>query len=194
MHEGSWGSEGDERQQQELLQMFGAPAYIRRARLVEEALNHLLLGANKQRKEWLEIPRMLLGQLHALAGDWRRLRPFVEEETQLVVLDNLCVAMEPRLRLSLERSNSSRRLKQALLEFVNSLERFNHRWMNYLNRLDVHGVNQLRENYNRWYVLEKACALRNDVLARLEFTPLLPLDLEELLHHLPLIPVPRLRR
>ncbi|MFM7152378.1 MAG: hypothetical protein ACKO23_21325 [Gemmataceae bacterium] len=174
--------------------MFGAPAYIRRARLVEEALNHLLLGANKQRKEWLEIPRMLLGQLHALAGDWRRLRPFVEEETQLVVLDNLCVAMEPRLRLSLERSNSSRRLKQALLEFVNSLERFNHRWMNYLNRLDVHGVNQLRENYNRWYVLEKACALRNDVLARLEFTPLLPLDLEELLHHLPLIPVPRLRR
>ena len=53
-------------------------------------------------------------------------------------------------------------------------------------------VNDKRDGYNRYYVLEKACALRSDTLARLGFSPLPPMDLAELRAHLPPLPVPRL--
>lgn len=186
------GSDPDRREQNRWLGLFDAPAYVRRARGVEEALERVLATAQRQRDEWLLMSRLRLGRLRALAGDWPALRPHLADDDQLAILEELWSSMTPTLRLPPPPTDSPRRQRQALDELVESLTRFNARWVEYLAKVDVARVNELRAGYNRYYVLEKSCALRSDLLARLGFTPLAPLDQAELRHLLPLLPIPRL--
>jgi hypothetical protein len=185
------GNDPDRREFNEVASLFDAPAYIRRGRSVEEALDHLLAKARKQREEWLAMPRLYIGQLYALAGTWSSLRPLVADAAQLTKLEELHTMLSPKLRVPIAPTTSSRQLRNALAELVSSIERFNHRWHAYLKKIDVSPVNEARAGYNRYYVIEKACALRSDVLARLGFTPLPALDLAELQRHLPTLPMPR---
>jgi hypothetical protein len=173
--------------------LFDAPAYVRRARNVEGALEHVLGKARAVRAEWLAMARMRLGVLHALAGEWQALRPWLADEDQLPLLERLRAELSPKLRLPPERTRSPRALRRALRELIESLERFNARWLEHLGKIDVTVVNQLREGYNRYYLLEKSCAVRNEAVARAGFVPMAPLDLAELLQHLPPLPVPRTR-
>jgi hypothetical protein len=78
-------------------------------------------------------------------------------------------------------------------ELAESLERFNRRWLEFLRGVDVGPVNELRDGYNRYYLLEKECALRSPRLARQGFTRLEPLTVAELTALLPPLPVPQLR-
>jgi hypothetical protein len=183
-------SEG--REMQQVLASFDAPAYIRRARGVQVALDHLLHKCRAQRDEWLGMVKLYLGRLHALAGDWSALRPLVADDDQLLVLESLRVSLAPKLRAPVPATSSQRVLRHALHRLVGGLERVNARWRDYLEKVDRSVINQLRDGYNRYYVLEKACALRSDRLAGLGFVPLAPLTLEELAGHLPPLPVPKL--
>jgi hypothetical protein len=183
----------DRRQFNEVASLFDAPAYIRRGRGVEQALEYLVGCCQVVREEYLQMPRLLIGQLHALvAGDWPALAPLLADAAQPAVCAGLHATLAPKLRLPPGRTSSPRVLRNALRELVGSLERFNTRWAAYLERVDLTTVNELRVGYNRYYVLEKACALKSDLLARRGFQPLPPLDLTELQRHLPLLPVPRL--
>src|SRR5690349_19597252 len=83
------GSDADRRELNELLGLFDAPAYIRRARGVEEALELALLRGRTRRDEWLAMPRLRLGQLRALAGGWDALRPLLADDEQIAVLERL---------------------------------------------------------------------------------------------------------
>ena len=173
-----------------LSSLFDAPAYVRRARNVEQALEHVLGKARAVRHEWLEMPRLRLGVLRALAGEWSALRAWLADDEQLAVLERLHEDLAPRLRLPPAPTRSPRALRRALSELIASLERFNARWLEHLRKIDLSQVNQLREGYNRYYLLEKVCAVRNDAVARAGFAPLSPLDLADLLRHLPPLPVP----
>jgi hypothetical protein len=77
---------------------------------------------------------------------------------------------------------------------VESLERFNERWQRYVYQLDLAPVNEVREDYNRYYLLEKECAMRNGNLARRGFTRMTPLTHAELAALFPPLPVPRLQQ
>ena len=176
----------------ELMSLFDVPAYVRRARGVEGALAHLLGLAGQVREEWLGMVRLRLGVLYALAGDWSALRPWLVDDEQVQVLESLRVSLAPRLRLPPPPTRSPRALRGALKELLTSLERFNARWADYLRKVDVSTINSLREGYNRYYVLEKSCAMRSDVLAKQGFVALQPLDPTELERHLPLLPLPRM--
>ena len=103
--------EPEGREMQEVMAQFDAPAYIRRARGVEHALDDLLAKCRRQREEWLPMVKLRLGQLHALAGDWPALRPFVADEEQLVVLESLHRTLSPKLRLPLPATTSERVLR-----------------------------------------------------------------------------------
>jgi hypothetical protein len=181
--------EGTELQQ--LISLFDAPAYIRRARGVEEALEHILLSARKVREEWLAMTRLRIGVLHALAGDWKVLRPWLVDDEQEYVLESLHQMLAPKLRLPPAPTRSSRALRNALYELIASVERFTKRWNDYLDKVDLTTVNALRAGYNRYYLLEKSCAMRSDVLARIGFVALAPLTRAELEQLLPPLPVPR---
>jgi hypothetical protein len=174
------------------LSQYDAPAYIRRARGVQAALDQLLEHCRRRRGEWLAIVRLRVGLLHALAGDWSNLQPFLADDEQLDILRYHLAALAAPLRAPLEPTTSARALRRALHELNESLERFNHRWDAFVNGVDLTAVNQLREGYNRYYVLEKECAVRSARIARQGFSPLQPLTTDDLVAQFPLLPVPRL--
>src|SRR5262245_5890150 len=143
----------------ELLQMLGqydVPAYVRRGRAVEEAYERLLARCARVRDEYLMMVRLRLARLAALAGEWEALRPLVEEE-QLEELGRLHDELKPTLRAPVEATTSRRTLRRALGELSESVARFNRRWRAFLEKLGLAEVNELREGYNRYYLLEKEC-------------------------------------
>src|SRR5205823_2559018 len=102
--------------------------------------------------------------LRALAGGWEAVRPHLAGDEEVGVLEGLESALEPRLRAPVAPTRSARAVRRALRELVASLERFNRRWAEYLPTVDLRPVNELREGYNRYYLLEKECALRSPAL------------------------------
>src|SRR4051812_18715449 len=59
---------------------FDAPAYVRRARAVEEAYESLLERCRKERDKMLSGVRTALRELRGLAGEWEALRRVVNDE------------------------------------------------------------------------------------------------------------------
>lgn len=181
------GVEG--REARELLAQYDAPAYIRRARRVQGAFDDLVETCRRQREEWLGMVRLRLGVLRALAGSWEALRPFRTPE-QVNELRDLHDTLSPQLRTPVAAATSPRALRRALVELRESVERFNRRWKAYLKTIDLAAINDLRVGYNRYYLLEKECALRSSAVARHGYRPLEPLTHDELADLLPLLPVP----
>jgi hypothetical protein len=166
---------------------FDAPAYVRRAQRVQQNLDDLIARCRKQRTEWLMMTRLHIGTLRALAGDWVSLQKYVSEDG-LRELERLHDELQPQLRLPVERDDSPRVLRAALAEVRASIARFNRRWEEFLRGIDLGPVNAEREAYNRYYVLEKECALRNAVVARHGFQPLPVLTTVDLQTILPPLP------
>jgi hypothetical protein len=171
---------------------YDAPAYVRRARRVEDALDSLVGQCRRRREEWLNLVRIRLGQLHALASDWTFLAPLVADADQVLVLKDLHAELKPRLRVPVNSTSSVRVLRRALGELRDSIERFNHRWQEFLRKVDLTPVNEARDGYNRYYVLEKECAVRSPRLARQGFRRLEPMTLDELTALVPPLRVPQL--
>lgn len=181
----------DEAAVKELMAQYDAPAYVRRARGVEAAYQQLLDHCGRQREELLGMVRTRLGLLHALAGAWAALRPLLADDAQVSDLRALAADLNPRLRVPVEPTTSRRTLRQALHELCESVERFNRRWQEFLDQVELGALNRLREAYNRYYPLEKECAVRSWRLARHGFQPLAPLTHADLAARFPLLPVPR---
>src|SRR5687768_8375140 len=76
---------------------FDAPAYVRRAREVEDAYDALLRRCGQQRDEWLALVRSRLGALRALAGEWSVLRQWLGND-EVRSLAELHERLDPRLR------------------------------------------------------------------------------------------------
>ncbi|MBY0527576.1 MAG: hypothetical protein K2R98_29535 [Gemmataceae bacterium] len=172
---------------------FDAPAYVRRAQRVEEGFALLVERCRIWRDEHLEMVRVRLALLHALAGEWEVLNPCLADGDQLRVLKSLHADLKPRLQHPIAATTSERTLKRALRELIESIERFNQRWREFLRTLDLGPLNALRDGYNRYYLLEKECAVRSPRVARQGFRRLEPLTLAELETLLPVLGVPRLR-
>ncbi len=183
---------GEGKELQELLCLFDAPAYVRRARQVENSLAELLQRCRQQQEKWLPMARLLLGRLAALAPGWDHLRSLLADDAQLEVLRGLHEKLQPRLRAPVEPTGSVYVLRRALEELIDNLDRFNGRWSSYLASVDLGPINAVRDGYNRYYLLEKECALRFAPGARRGFQPLPPFTHAELAAHFPQLPVPRL--
>ncbi len=176
----------------QMMGLFDAPAYIRRARGMEEAYALLLARCREVRGEMLSMPRLRLGTLHALAGGWGALAPLLSAD-DIDALARAHAELAPVLKLPPAPTGSIWRLRAALDEVIASNTRFNQRWMKYMAGVDLSEVNRLRDGYNRHYVVEKACALRSDLLARHGFEPMPPLTLDDLLALMPPLPVPAMK-
>ncbi len=186
------GSQDERGLVNQFLSYHGAPAYVRRAREVEEAFHAVIERCLRKREEWLMLVRIRLGTLHELAGDWQHLRGLVDED-QLTLLQKMHTELQPRLRVPVAVTSSQRVLRRALRELQESLEGFNRRWVAFLSEVDLTHVNELRDAYNRYYVIEKECAVRSPQLARQGFRPLAPATTADLEALLPPLPVPRPR-
>jgi hypothetical protein len=183
--------QGDEETQlfQRMTQAFDAPAFIRRARNVEGAWQAVLERCRKQRRSLAEMPAMLLARLFALAGSWERLTAFCSQEF-LAELRKLHAEWSPQLKLPVSPARQDGQIRRALAELAASLDRFNSQWTKFVGELDLGSVNELREAYNRYYVLEKECATRSPRTARASFTPLAPLTIDDVLREFPRVKAP----
>jgi hypothetical protein len=156
---------------------YDVPAYVRRARRVQEALDLLVQRCLHRRDEWLDMVRLRLKMFVALAGP--------EEVEKVRPLANHLGTSLPSL---VPPTPSRRRLRRAGRELAESLDRFNRRWTSYLEQVDLAEVNRLRAAYNRYYLVEKECALRSPRLARHGFQPLNALTHADLIELLPALP------
>ncbi len=177
----------------QFLAQYDAPAYVRRARAVQDAFDALLGRCRLRRDELLKMVRIELGTLHALADGWHNLLPSLVDADQIEVLERLHAELRPRLRVPVSRTSSASRLRRSLRTLAEAIGRFNRRWAEFVSGLDLGKINELRDGYNRYYLLEKECAVRSPRLARQGFHPLKPLTTDDVLALLPPLPVPRLK-
>jgi hypothetical protein len=167
---------------------FDAPAYIRRAKAVEAAWEQLRARCLRQRAEWLQIPRLRLGMLFARIADPQALQPLLADPVQIQALVALHAEWQPELRLTSRRPITAWEAGLALRQLSASFARFNRRWSQFVDRADLKEVNRLRDGYNRYYVLEKECAVRSASVARAGFRPLPQVTPDDLLAEFPLLP------
>ncbi len=182
------GGDDDRHLFQKLLGYFDAPAFIRRVKRLEEAERILAEHLRHRRTQGLSMVRLRLGQLRALAGDWDALRPLLASDEALAQLSALHDELRPELRLPLEVTESRRALRGALIELAEAVEAFNRRWHKYLAEFDLAPLNELRDGYNKHYVLEKECALGSGPVARMGFRRLDPLTNADLVRQFPPLP------
>ena len=165
-------------------------AFIRRAKLVETTWSCLLDACARARLERLAFVRLRLGQMRALAGDWDVIRASLPHDDDFAFLQRLHDELQPRLRLPLEATTSKRVLRNAAFELVEAMEMFNGRWERWLAKVDLTPVNRAREDYNRYYLFEKECAVGSARVARIGFVKLTPVTSADVASHFPLLPLP----
>jgi hypothetical protein len=186
-------SEEERRTVNAIAGQFDAPAYVRRARNTQAAIDQLLDRCRQQRDEWLLMPRLRAGYVVALAWQLENLAPHLADAAEVDVVRSLVDLLQPKLRVPIAPTTALRRLRRALHDLTESLNRFNARWLPYLRKVDCGEVNKVIADYNRYYVLEKECVVRSARLARHGFQPAPFIDADFLIEQLPPLPVPRIQ-
>jgi hypothetical protein len=177
----------------DMLLAFDAPAFVRRALQVEIAWEGMQAVCRRERERLLEMPRMRLARFVMLRESWSKDLSSICSPDDLAYLDRLHQDWKPRLRSTVQPARTEAAVVQALADVARSFARFNRRWLAYLGELDLRPLNQLRDGYNQFYVLEKECALRSARLAREGFVPLAPVRVEDLLERFPVLKIPQLQ-
>lgn len=161
------------------------PAFVRRGQYVESMLQGLDDRCRRNRLRMLDMVHMRLRQWAKLAispEDWRDV--FRSSIADLWPLTDA----EPPAWAAIR--SSPRRRKAAARDLIASVERFNGRWVEFVDRLDLSLTNEAVEDYNRFYLIEKECALGSTRLAAMNFRPVARATAEKLLADFPPLPVP----
>ena len=177
-----------DREVRELMGLFDLPAFARRGQDMEYSLSRLHARCRDQRDELLEMVRMRLRQWsRAAAGpeDWSGVFTGPDRSP----LAACGTAKSPMGR--------ARRVAAAApgggADLVASVQRFNQRWLQFLDSLNFGPINQAIDQYNEYYVLEKECVMGSARLAARHFTRVPRVSAESLLERYPPLPVPELR-
>jgi hypothetical protein len=176
----------DNRLFKKVLGRYDAPAYIRRARDMEESFNALVSRCRNRREEMLRMVRSRFRMLQSLARDLICLRNYVADEAQIERLQRIQHEINTHKGVAI--TASPRSIRRALEDLNRSIEQFNRRWETFVSTVDLFEVNALRENYNRYYVLEKECVVRSPRIALQGFRPVPPVNPNDILILFPVLP------
>jgi hypothetical protein len=172
----------------ELLGLFDLPAFARRGQDLEYALRRVHSRCRDQREEFLEMVRVRLRQWSRVAagpGDWKEV--FVE------AIDSLWLLALSDPPSWADRVAPARQLRIVARDLKASVERFNDRWWQYLQSLNLGPTNGVIDQYNRYYLIEKECVVGSARLAARCFVPVALLTPDSLLGEYPTLLVPRVR-
>lgn len=162
-------------------------AFMRRGQRAEQALRSAIDQLGRQRDALLDMVRLRLAVVAALIGeDWERLHAFLSP-ADAAALMALHADLRPRLQGPLDRTADARPILNALRELRESMLRFDRRWKVAVATADLRETNRLREEYNRYYVFEKECAVGSPHIARQDFVRLKPLLAEDLHSFFPML-------
>ena len=179
---------GFEREMKEVLGLFDVPAFARRGHEVEQSRLRLRSRSDKARSALLDMVRLRLKQWAAATTG-----PGMAQTVFTGPIDlfwPLAAAPEPKWGVY---ADSPRRLRAIGRDLIASAERFNRRWLEQLDRIDLTVINRQIDHYNRYYVLEKECVVGSTRLAMRHFKPLSFVTMDEIIADHPLLPIPQLR-
>jgi hypothetical protein len=171
----------------ELLGLFDLPAFARRGQDLEHALKRMDERCWRARGLLLEMVHLRLQQwAGAVTGPdgWRGV--FVGAIEPLWALSD---AKPPRWA----HSPAPRGRQRAIAaDLVAAVLRFNRRWVQFIDDINLDPINFMIEQYNRNYVLEKECVMGSARLAARHFVPLAVVTTQSLLQDHCVLPVPEL--
>lgn len=173
-----------------LLGMFDVPAFARRGQEVEHGLIRLRGLCRFERSERLAMVQMRLRQWSAVStGPEDFADTFREPVAPLWPLTG-CEPASPRWST---RRGSSWRRRSVGRDLIAGIQRFNTRWVQFLDSIDLAPLNSAIEDYNRYYLLEKECCLGSPRLAARHFSPKPLIPINQIADEFPTLPVPSLR-
>jgi hypothetical protein len=142
----------------------------------------------EQREELLEMVRVRLRQWSRVAAgprDWQEV--FVE------TIESLWNQVGSEPAVWADRTAPVRRRRVVGRDLKATVLRFNERWRLFLESLNLGPTNDVIDQYNKYYVLEKECVVGSARLAARYFSPVTLLTPESLLGDYPTLPVPQVR-
>ena len=173
---------------QRFMLAFDTPAYLRRARQVEAEWTHLLAHCERERERRLAMPKLRLAQLiHATNAVHHPDRLPLPAQDCDALLD-LFHEWQPQVRSRVPAARTPVAIAALLNNVRGAFARFNRAWERFLNEVDLKPLNRAREGYNRYYVLEKECAVRSVKTAQDGFEPLPMATTEDLRRLFPQLP------
>lgn len=178
-----------ENEVKELMGLFDAPAFARRGRDVEWALNRTLHISRNKRLELLDMVHCRLRMWAAATtgpDDWQ-----LAFQEPVDILWEISGAPAPVWKAM--KKPSSKTVLNLSKGLIQSVERFNTRWTGWVNELQVDSINRQIDHYNKYYILEKECIVGSARLAARLFEPCPRIEPAWLLQQFPLLPVPRLK-
>ena len=185
--------EGSRREFLELAAQFDTPAFIRRAQNTAAVFELLMHRCKKKRLELAEIPSMRLATIAAMVeGSWHRFTDFFDSESYPFYLQSLHEEWQYELKAPIAAATDSK-IKRGLKELFESFARFNVSWQKYVDQIDFSDVNQVRSDYNNYYVCEKAAAFDSERIAQEGFEELPPVTAATVLEQMPLLQIQELR-
>ena len=171
----------------ELMGLFDLPAFARRGQDVEYSLKRLHARCRLRREELLEMVRLRLRQWAKVATGWN---DWAEVwRSPLDSLWNMVHSEEPHWA---SQPAPARQRKTVARDLIASVERFNKRWGQFLETLNLGPINQMVDQYNAYYVLEKECVMGSPRLAARHFEPVPRVSTVSLQQEYPTLPVPNL--
>jgi hypothetical protein len=172
----------------ELLGLFDVPAFSRRGQDLEVALVRLRLRSKRKRDDLLDMVRLRLRQWASAAEG-----PGADARTFAAPIADLWPLSGAEAPTWAPRPSGPRRLRAIGRDLIASVERFNRRWLEHLDGIDLAPINRQVDDYNRYYLLEKECSLGSARLAARHFVPQARVTLDDLRRELPPLPVPTLK-
>ncbi len=169
----------------QLLGLFDVPAFARRGYELEFSLDRLGVRCRRERREMLDMVIVRLRQ-------WASVATGPDDEPDHLVgslapLRHAVGPVEAPWPWAVSPAPKRRRIKAAR-ELAASVDRFNRRWLRYLNELKLDPLNLMIDRYNAYYLLEKECAFGSSRVASRSFRPMSRLTPEGLLEDHPLLP------
>ncbi|MEW4570125.1 hypothetical protein AB1L88_19850 [Tautonia sp. JC769] len=174
---------------EQLCNLDGAPAFVRRGQDVEDALDRLHGHCRRIRAEMLGMVHLRLRQWAAVAtgpDDWA-------DRFDAPVAPLWGLTQPPAEADWADRPGAPRRRRAAARDLVASVDRFNRRWARHVEGLNLDPINALIEGYNRYYLIEKELMMGSSRLASRLFRVHPVLRVEHVFDRHPLLPALRAR-
>ena len=184
-----WEGEGEGR----AWASFDTPAYVRRGLTVETEWNALADKLHRTWKDWTVPVGRLCSQLRHQAGGLDAFGPWLASPEDLDRLRQLDQRLDHKLKYPPGKAFWHWPLKGSLRRLARMAADLNHAWARHLETQDLEPLNRSREQYNRWYLLEKECAMRSTRLAAGGFEPFPRVGPGDLIKLFPPLPVFRVR-
>ncbi|MBX7105229.1 MAG: hypothetical protein K1X57_14195 [Gemmataceae bacterium] len=158
---------------------YGPPAFIRRQLEVDGAWDALVARTQSEREKLLFSVRIASRAAETALG--------------LPQGNSLDASLEQvrRAAAPLAPSQVSYEIRAAVAELARAVAQFNRRWQVVARAIDLRPLNRLREDYNKYFLVEKEAALRSAEVARMGYRPMRPATLADILEIAPpLTPLP----